>query len=342
MATTKEKPIPVRLTDIPVIEEYLVTGIIGEKGSGKSLLTAMLAEGARLREQRKVFYFPREYAFHEGEPLSLNDIYTMDVEANKREKSKYWRAIIVIEEIQRVFSKYAASTYRNQSFGSFMQQIRKLGVELIWNSNDPDQIDDAIIPQTDIHMKCFYVEDQRCKQYGYHLTDCDDRIITRVVDTQRKHGVNPGHFDRRKRYTTRFRKVVRYFNLYNTYASVSATEIAMMDKSAVVKAHTETSASITTETLENLLADTIIPHIVMNLDWTSVVPSRFAKWLENAEDEDGKNMNIIVSAKMLGMALQNLGLPKKRNSSGMVYQLPSKDQLVAWQSGGGISNDNES
>lgn len=332
--TTEPK---VKLTDIPVIEEYLVTGIIGEKGSGKSLLTAMLAEGARIRENRKVFYFPEEYKFHEGEALTLNDIYTMDIEAKKGRESKYWKSVVLIEEIQRVFSKYGAATYRNQSFQSMMQQIRKLGIELIWNSNDPDGIDDSIIPQTDIHMRCIYFEDDRCRAYGYHRSDCKDRIIARVVDTQRKHGRNPNHYDGRKRYTTRFREVVKYFSLYNTFASVSATEISMMDKNAVLQAHSESQSTTTVQKLENLLAERIIPHIVVNLGWDRVIPSRFAKWLETATDENDENMNIVVSPKMLGMALANLGLPKKRNSAGMVYMLPEPDDIVNWQSGGGSS-----
>lgn len=326
-------------SDVEVAPDARIVGFFGGKGSGKSLMAAIIAEGTRVRENRRVFFWPASYKFHAGQPIELETLYTMD----SNDTHEYDNTIFLIDEFQRFFSKYASSTYRNQTTASFLQQVRKRGIYLFYTTNEPTALDESAPNQTDLHFWCLkHLIDKRCKLFRYHLKDCHDSVVYRLVDTTGKFGPSFQHWDKKRRGTFIMRRVIRFYRLYNTYASVSALEIAQMTKDKVMGAYENRNASMTQEQLENMLLDRIIPHCVKGLGWKTIYPKQFAEYLETLEEEipgpDGEtitqNMGIKVSAKMLGGALRNIGLRTKRSSAGMQFELPSEDELESWQSGG--------
>lgn len=339
MVNVSNKPVTLSLEDLPTLEgiprfsnievitESRITAIFGKKGSGKSAFMAILLEGSRLRYNRDVFYFPEKYAFHEGTPLQASDLVTLS--------NKFDRAAIGIDEFQQVFSKYRAATYGNRTIGSWLQQVRKRGIELILTSNDPNQIDEALLEQVTLHMWCYMWEDKRCRGHKFHLLDCKDTLYYRIVDTHQKHGKTFFHWDGRKRRTFRVRRMIKYWPLYNTFASVDNLEISALNKEAVEMAYEDSQTDMPYEVFLNILAENIIPVLVER--GTSILyPARFSDLLaNNTKNVDGKEIPdpIIASAKRVGRALKHLGLLSKRGSAGNAYYLPRKDELEEWQSG---------
>ena len=311
-------------SDIEVITEARVTAIFGGKGSGKSALMAWLLEGARKRHGRPVFYFPEDYAFHEGTPLQISDLSTLN--------DKFNAAAIGVDEFQQVMNKYRAATYGNRTLASWLQQVRKRGIELIVTSNDPNQIDEALLDQVSLHIWASMYEDKRCKEYKYHLKDCRDALNFRVVDTHTRHGKTTMYWDGRRRKTYRLKKAIKLYKLYNTFATVDNLEIAALDKDALMEAHEDTKSNMPYEDFLELLGTAIIPNLI-DRGITEIYPQAFSKSLAENKDEDGNDDPIIASPGRIGRAMKALGCSSKRGSSGNVWYLPDADTVAGWIQG---------
>ncbi len=311
-------------SDIAVITEARVTAIFGGKGSGKSALMAWLLEGARVRHKRPVFYFPEDYAFHDGTPLTVADLSTLN--------DKFNAAAIGIDEFQQVMSKYRSATYGNRTLGSWLQQVRKRGIELIITSNDPGQIDEALLEQVSLHIWASMYEDKRCRQYKYHLKDCRDALSFRIVDTHSRHGKTTLYWDGRRRKTYRLRRAIRLYKLYNTFATVDNLEIAAFDKEALMEAHEDTKSNMTYAEFQQLLASAIIPNLVEQ-GKTIIFPEAFSKSLADNVNEKGEPDPIIASAGRIGRAMKSLGCVAKRGSGGNAWLLPDADTITSWSQG---------
>jgi hypothetical protein len=313
-------------SDIEVITEARVTAIFGGKGSGKSALMAWLLEGSRVRHKRNVFYFPADYAFHDGEPLTVGDLSTLN--------DKFNAAAIGIDEFQQVMSKYRAATYGNRTLASWLQQVRKRGIELIVTSNDPNQIDEALLEQVSLHIWSSLYEDKRCKKYKYHLRDCRDTLSFRIVDTHSRHGKTSLYWDGRRRKTYRLRRAIKLYKLYNTFATVDNLEIAGFDKEKLMEAHEDTKSNMNYDEFVSLMASAVIPNLV-DKGITVIYPQAFSKSLAENQDEDGNPDPIIASAGRIGRAMKALGCSAKRGSGGNAWLLPDKDTVNSWAQGMG-------
>ena len=313
-------------SDIEVITEARVTSIFGEKGSGKSALMAWLLEGARLRHNRPVYYFPEKYAFHEGKPLQIEDLASLN--------EKFNRAAIGIDEFQQVFNKFRSATYGNRTIASWLQQVRKRGIELIVTSNSPDQIDEAFLDQVTLHIWCSLYEDPRCKEYKYHLKDCRDTLSFRVVDTHARHGKTSMYWDGRRRKTYRLKRAIRLYKLYNTFATVDNLEIAGQSKEAIMEGYEDNQSNLTYKEFVNMMANSIIPNLV-DRGIEVIYPEKFSESLKDNVDDDGKPDPIIASSGRIGRACKALGLIAKRGSGGNAWHLPTADGLQGWMSGMG-------
>ncbi len=311
-------------SDIAVITEARVTAIFGTKGSGKSALMAWLLEGARTRHKRKIFYFPEDYAFHDGTPLQIADLSTLNDQFNG--------SAIGIDEFQQVMNKYRSATYGNRTLASWLQQVRKRGIELIITSNDPNQIDEALLDQVSMHIWSSMYEDKRCRAYKFHLKDCRDALSFRIVDTHSKHGKTTLHWDGRRRKTYRLRRAIRLYKLYNTFATVDTLEIAKMGKEALFEAHEDSTSNMSYAEFQQLLATAIIPNLVER-GISIIFPEAFSKTLADNKDEDGNDDPIIASAGRIGRAMKSLGCTSKRGSGGNAWNLPDKDTIDSWTQG---------
>lgn len=313
-------------SDIEVLTDARVTAIFGEKGSGKSALMAWLLEGARLRHNRQIYFFPKKYAFHEGSPLEIEDLASLS--------QKFNRAAIGIDEFQQVFNKFRSATYANRTIASWLQQVRKRGIELIITSNDPNQIDEAFLDQVTLHIWCSMYEDKRCKRYKYHLKDCRDTLLFRVVDTHTRHGKTTMYWDGRRRKTYRLKRAIRLYKLYDTFATVDNLEIAGQTKEAIMEGYEDGKSNLPYQDFLNLMAASIIPNLVER-GITILYPEKFSEALAENEDDDGNPDPIIASAGRIGRACKALGLLSKRGSGGNAWKLPDQDELQRWRSGMG-------
>ena len=311
-------------SDIEVITEARITAIFGGKGSGKSALMAWLLEGARTRHNRPIFYFPEDYAFHDGTPLQVADLVTLN--------DKFNGAAIGIDEFQQVMNKYRSATYANRTLASWLQQVRKRGIELIITSNDPNQIDEALLDQVSLHIWSSMVEDKRCKKYRYHLKDCRDTLKFRIVDTHTRHGKTTMYWDGRRRKTYRLRRAIRFYKLYNTFATVDNLEIAAFNKDALMEAHEDINSNMSYTEFQSLLATAIIPNLVER-GITTIFPEAFSKTLAENKDENDNDDPIIASAGRIGRAMKSLGCVSKRGSGGNAWLLPDQDTINSWMQG---------
>lgn len=129
--------------------------------------------------------------------------------------------------------------------------------------------------------------------------------------------------------------MIRFWGLYNTYATVDNLEISALNKDVVEQAYEDSKMDMPYEVFLSILADNIIP-ILVERGTKIIYPSRFAELLErNTKEVDGENVPdpIVATADRIGRALKHLGLVSKRGSAGNAYYLPDIDELEEWQSG---------
>lgn len=340
---------------VKLLPKSSVTGLFGSKGSGKSAAMAYFAEKGRRKAKKEVFYFPERYRFWKGTALDYADLVTlaeMDPEDDSGHLSEITNSIVLLDEMQVIFSKYRASTRANQAVASFLQQIRKRGVTLFFTSNDPDGIDDAATIQTDEHAYCKYHVDPRCEREndGYHLDTCQDWISCRFVDTHGRTGRDMRYYDGRRRTSVNIWNAIQLANYYNTFASISSQEIAQMNAGAVQAAYETAKSGVKDQDLDHFFRTFIIPWLVESEGATQIVPSAFHRTTlptitrQSFVEEDGTDqlaqaglahlrLPLDISVKRLGTILQNLGLEKKRGSAGNRYILPEPGDLADWQAG---------
>ena len=58
---------------IEILPPSQVMGVFGEKGSGKSLLAAWMAERRRRMTGQQILHFPETYNHKNGEPISITE-----------------------------------------------------------------------------------------------------------------------------------------------------------------------------------------------------------------------------------------------------------------------------
>lgn len=308
-----------RFSDIPILDEGLLTAIFGTAGSGKSCVAAILAEGARLREGRKVYYLPESYGFHIGEPLRLADLMAGH--------EKLRGIVLIIDEFQRFLNKYLSASLSNQNIAGLLEQIRKLGIMLIITSNNENLIDlESLMPHVKLRLDTVKLTDDRCEELGagFHLADCRDTAVVTVTDMLMRHGRSPKHWDGRKRFNWRIRHLIQYYKLYNTFSAVNAMEIREMDAESVRQAYEDSASEMDYSEFLRLLSVDLIPEIVAN-GTTELLVFSFSQWLANK--------GIIASQERIQRGLKEIGLLPVRGSGGNRFKLPSAEDMNGWLNG---------
>lgn len=306
-----------KFSDVPVIDEGMITAIFGVAGSGKSCVGAILLEGCRVREGRKVFYYPESFAFHDGEPLKLSDL----VAGHEKLRG----AAVLVDEFQRLLSKYLAASLSSQNVAGLLEQVRKLGIRLIVTSNNENMINlEALMPHVKLRLDCTKLTDDRCEGLPYHLADCTDTAIVLITDERMRHGRSNKHWDGKKRNVWRIRHLIRYYKLYNTFASVDAMEIRAMDADNVRLAHEDAQTGMGYDDFLRMLSVEIVPELVSD-GATELVIFPFKQWLAKR--------GIDAPTERIQRGLKEIGLLPVRGSAGNRFKLPTQEDLNEWMSG---------
>lgn len=309
-------------SDVEIMPEGMIIAIYGIKGSAKSCVGAVLLEGARLRENRPIFYFPESYRFHAGTALEIQDL------INGHEKLR--GAIVLVDEWQRLMNKYMAASLANQNIAGLLEQIRKLGIVLIVTSNNEGMIDlDAFDPHVDLRLDTVKLRDERCYELQkrgarFHLKDCTDSAIVTVTDVTGKHGRSRHHWDGKKRFVWIVRRLIDYYKIYNTYATVNAMEIRAMDADAVRQSHDDAESGMPFDQFLNMIATDFIPLLVSE-GAVELVIYPFTKWLADR--------GVTASADRIIKACKTIGLMPVRGSGGNRFKLPPQEEMAGWLSG---------
>ena len=116
--------------------------VAGDKGSGKSLAMAALAQKAWCEEGRMVFSnLGYEFGFH----LTIEQIYTaiVGMPAN---------SVLLIDEAHQPLATIGSSSLKHLSMRQMMAGLRKKGQKIILMSSQPDNIDGRILDEADWAM----------------------------------------------------------------------------------------------------------------------------------------------------------------------------------------------
>ena len=322
-------------SDVRFREDSFVILLIGERGQGKSISAAHYTERGHRKLDRKVFYFPDSLRLSYGEPLSISELVTF-AELDTDEPTKFDGAILYLDEIHVLMSKYRANSWGNRMIQVFLSQIRKRGCDLFGTTNSPNQLDEALIDAVDFHGMCKKWTDPSCKKASAemgidpprHLKNCRDKVTIRWADTKKRFGRSRKYRDGVKRKFAHIHGLVnKYGRLYNTDAVASAIEISQLSKESIVDAAESAKTGNEYEAFVVLMQTEIIPSLVeAGGEW--IYPNVFSSTIES-------QWNIKASKERIGKACSDLGLEKKRGSGGTRYKLPDAEKLSLFLSGVG-------
>lgn len=313
--TSQDLKIPEgRLAVVPIVT---VLGLFGQQNSAKSACMAYFGVDA-VKMDMPVWYWPKAYGFKYGEGLSTEELMSLP--------ERVRRGRLLIDEIQVLLNKYRSATTASAMMMAFFQQVRKRSCDVVFTSNAPDEIQQALPDQTTFHAFCERVEDSRCRAKGYHLKECQDYAILRWVDTRGANGFARTTRDGRKRFPGFIYPLVDLYPTYDTYGTADITDVMAIDKKTVMQSRAEQELGMTFAELQALLRDEVIPALVQQ-GVDVIVPANFAVVLE-------RERSVKLSAEQLGRQLGKLGLPGKHTNKGTRYTLPpDMTALQLWQDG---------
>ena len=313
-------------SDTEILPPSQVMGIFGEKGSGKSLLAAWMAERRRRMTGAQILHFPETYNHVNGQPISITEMALGSDRMNG--------AILIWDEAQVLLNKYRSASTANRALIAFLTQIRKRGAYLYYTSNSPKQLDRALGEQTDVHGYCTKKTDPRCERFSVkgggpkrHLKDCRDYLKISWVDTQGSQGFNPLMKDKRLRRLEVLMGIVKYYGLYNTLAQVQQHEIDAVSKDSLAEAREDAGTGIEFAEFKEMMAGWIV-KLIRESDPrpTRIVVSTFARTI-------AADTGLTISAERVGRACRELGLKSQRSEKGRWYELPDADTLHLWERG---------
>ena len=306
-----------RKARIPILPDSFCFMFFGKRGSGKSAAMAKFGKDEAMMG-KKVWYWPPDFSFKYGQPIQALELYSLPP----------WlkNGVVLIDEIQVLMNRMRTVSTANQFGGAMLQQLRKRGLNIYGTSNQPGRIDNTVALQTNIHYECEKVEDRRCKERGYHGSDCTDHIILRFTDTNGDMGYDHRWKDGRKRGISVLWRIRDVYSIYNTQAIADMTEVIGITKDAVLGAKEDAKAGMSTEAIKKALWSEWIPWLV-GQGRTTLTPGAFAMAVN---EQEGLN----ISAVQMGRALNELGLGSTVASNGRrTLRLPPADKLADWRNG---------
>lgn len=332
---------------IEALPNSTIMALFGSKGSGKSLGAAAIALENYL-EGVPVYYNPRgllKFPPMEGgicEFASLRDIIL------RAEHLRF--CVIVLDELQVNLSKFRTSTRASVLIRGVIQQVRKLGMDIVVTSNSPSQIDSAFAEQLDFHATC-----------SGHLPPEDPLNCINLMwtDTQGKYGrANARMFqgramDTRLRHGQILENASAMFKYYDHSVQVDPLEVMGLTAEQISLAKEEQDLGLTVAELRTFLRDTVIPNLVVNSGAETLVPTAAVETIANIYDrgydhmeccrgisgqevsehgcKQGTRLPMIISPVLLGRTLADLGLSRRGRAN--AYILPPPEDLDRFRAG---------
>ena len=324
---TTFSPTPgLRFSPHPVMQVCYVTAIFGPRGSGKSLL---MAEYGRLAHEagKKVLYWPETYAFRYGEYVDIGSIISFDESMRGR--------ILLIDEMQVLLSKWRTATTVSFEIRTFFQEVRKLGINVYYTTNAPDELDGELENQTNFHVECHKWEDPRCGSTveQLHLADCHDTINTLVVDTQGVYGKSVGADGRsyRQRLRIDLINLNAKYHLYNTNAVADSSELRSLTRDAIMDRQRDARNGISAVELQTILREHYVPELVKDAR-EQIIPANYVNAL-NASETERLKRSVTLSSDDLTTALRTIGLEVRKRKGAEICFLPALENMEDWQDG---------
>lgn len=288
----------------------------GKRGSGKSAVMARFAE-KEYQAGRRVWYWPRDYAFVHGEYIDILDLYSLPDWLKD--------GVVLIDEIQVLFNRMRTISTSNLIGGVMLQQLRKRNLDIYGTSNQPNKIDNTVALQTDWHAYCQMEEDPRCLRREFHLRKCTDGVLMRVVDTNGQHGSDPRYKDGRRRFHAVASEIRKAYGLYNTLAVADMVEVIGITKEQILQRRADSNMGIGEAELVDAVISQWVPWMVAQ-GHTTLAVAAFTRHV-NAE------FGLKIERSRMGAALNQAGLESRRTSKARIIDLPPADKLEAFQMG---------
>ena len=296
-----------------------VMGLFGDRGSGKSACMAHIGNMKR-RAGKNIFYYPPAYGLNIGEPMSPSELAQVPDKLNN--------AVVLIDEIQELLSKYKQNTIASAQIMAFFRQVRKRGVDVVFTSNDPSNINKHVADQTDYYYRLIMKTDPRCKGLGMHRParypgdpeECRDMVIGSAYDAQGRYSDN-NHMPLFKTIITH---IHRYYRLYDTTSIADPADLLTINKHSLIKNKMYASVGMPRAQLEEKITDVIVN--LVNNGFEKIIPGKFAKTLQ-------REQKLTIEPRLLGSMLQEMGLEKTRGPKSVIYTLPDKGELGMWLDG---------
>jgi hypothetical protein len=334
---------------VEALPNSTIMGLFGGKGSGKSL-TATGTAWDYYQEGIPIYYNPAgllKFPPIEGgicEFASLRDIILRADQLRD--------CLVVLDELQVNLSKYRTSTKASVLIRGVIQQVRKLGMDIVVTSNSPSQIDAGFAEQLDFHAFC-----------KAHLPPEDPRdyIDLHWCDTQSFYGRGSARGGYGTRADTRMRfgetlwPASDLFQLYDHSVQVDPLEVMGLTAEEIAMAKEEKELGLNVVDVANFCREFLIPDMIREYQATSLVPTRVAEVIASSHKyargfdhmrccqgistqevsehgcKQGEIMPLMITPALLGRALSSLGLP--RRGATKAYILPEQENLAKWAAG---------
>ena len=298
-----------------------VMGLFGDRGSGKSACMAHIGNMKR-RAGKNIFYYPPAYGLNIGEPMSPSELAQVPDKLNN--------AVVLIDEIQELLSKYKQNTIASAQLMSFFRQVRKRGVDVVFTSNDPSNINKHVADQTDFYYRLILKKDPRCHGLGMHIPaeypgdprECQDMVIGSAYDAQGRYSDN----NHMPLFNTIITHIHRYYHLYDTTSIADPADLLTINKHSLIKNKMYESVGMPRAQLEEKITGVIVN--LVNNGFEKIIPGKFAKTLQ-------REQKLTIEPRLLGSMLQEMGLEKNRGPKSVIYTLPDKGELDMWLNGVG-------
>jgi len=335
-----------------------IMGLFGKKGSCKSLSAAAIA-WEYYCEGIPVYYNPRGLLRFPPIPGGICEFVSLRDIILRAEQLR--DCLVILDELQVNLSKYRTSTKASVLIRGVIQQVRKLGKDIIVTSNSPTQIDQGFAEQLDFHAMC-----------KAHLPPDDpgDYVDLHWCDTQSHYGKGTPRsafgrqIDNRLRFGETLWPASDIFPLFDTNVQVDPLEVMGLTAEEIMMAKEEKDLGLNVAEVAQFCREFLVPDMVREYQAESIVPNvvvdviasstKYARGFDHIECcrgistqeksehgcQQGKLLPLIITPGLLGRALTSLGLARRARGSSKAYILPDPDNLARWAAGAWAPSEN--
>ena len=291
---------PEKLTPLPVGAQSLVIGLVGRRGSGKSLVAAWLAY-ERHRAGGKVLFTPSGF-LRFGTPLDLEELVTLDEELQG--------ALVVLDEVHLLLDRRNTMSFASRMLSTWLVQVRKRRCSVIWTTQSGRDIDRRLEFQTDVHGHCESFRDGKTVTVEFVDTQGRwspgiDRVPSRYWDSARK-----------RQYRI-LRRADSVWPLFDTLAVGDLADILGLTRERITDALHGSADTVGEDAVISLIYE------LSTAGKSAVQPGEMSGLL--------RRQGIEAKPPQVGALLGTLGLEKTRTKLGASYLLPEPGDLDAWR-----------